>query len=541
MDWYKLTVDETLQQLDTSAETGLPATEVQQRLDRFGPNELVERGTKEPWRIFVAQFTEIMVIILLIAALISAILTEWVDVGVILTNMLYMGTVVTYGRGEMAVAETGMDTELGHIAGLIQGVEEEKTPLQKRLAGLGRTLALVALGIVVFVVVTGLFRGVDLETLFLTGVSLAVAAIPESLPAVVTITLALGAQRLLKRNALIRRLPAVETLGSVTVICSDKTGTLTQNRMTVTMLDVAGNTQRFDTVVERKAALLSARLADPESPPDLSALSVVVRTGALCNDAVLEIDDQGSEQAIGDPTEAALVLAAAELGFDKGALEAEFPRVAEVPFTSERKRMTTVHVMSPLVREMRVPWRDAPYVILAKGAVDSLLEITSHVLIDKEALPLSEEYRERIEAANARFAGQGQRVLGVGYRIWEEADLPGDEAELEAGLVFTGLVAMMDPPRPEAREAVAMAGQAGIRPVMITGDHPLTAFEIARDLGIAQEDRCLDHCLTGQDLEEMSNTDLEAVVEQVAVYARVSPEHKLIAQAARPSCRVAGR
>jgi Ca2+-transporting ATPase len=189
--------------------------------------------------------------------------------------------------------------------------------------------------------------------------------------------------------------------------------------------------------------------------------------------------------------------------------------------------MTTVHVMSPLISEMAAPWRDAPYVILAKGAVDSLLEISSHVLIDKEALPLSGEYRARIEEANARFAGQGQRVLGVGYRIWEDADLPDDETELEAGLVFTGLVAMMDPPRPEAREAVKVAGEAGIRPVMITGDHPLTAFEIARDLGIAQEDRCLDRCLTGRDLEEMSEAELEAVVEEVAVYARVSPEHKL--------------
>jgi Ca2+-transporting ATPase len=198
-----------------------------------------------------------------------------------------------------------------------------------------------------------------------------------------------------------------------------------------------------------------------------------------------------------------------------------------VPFTSERKRMTTVHVMSPIVRELDAPWRHAPYVILAKGAVDSLLEATSQVLVDQDHVPLDSELRERIEAANARFAGQGQRVLGVGYRIWEDAELPDDQAELEADLVFAGLVAMMDPPRPEAREAVATAREAGIRPVMITGDHPLTAFEIARDLTIAQEERCLDRCVTGQELEEMSIEELEAMVDRVAVYARVSPEHKL--------------
>ena len=633
MQWYKLTPEQTLQELDTDINSGLAATEAQQRLARYGPNELIDRGAKPPWRILLDQFKEVMVIVLIVAALVSGALGEWIEVVVILSivvlnailgftqeyraeqamaalkklavptvrlrrgghiqevpstqlvpgdlvileagnlvpadgrvlqsinlkvqeaaltgeseavekqvevpsgddlpvgdqrDMVFMGTVVTYGRGEMVVTTTGMDTQLGHIAGMLQAVEPEQTPLQKRLAGLGKTLALAALVIIVLVVVTGWLRGEDLETLFLTGVSLAVAVIPESLAAVVTIALALGGQRLLKRNALIRRLPAVETLGSVTVICSDKTGTLTENRMTVTILDVAGNTRQLDTLVQRQANdLLQARLADPDSPPDLSALSVLVRAAALCNDAVLEVGDDGSPRAIGDPTEGALVLAARELGFEKEELEAEFPRVGEVPFTSERKRMTTVHRMPETVREYDVPWRDAPYVVFTKGAVDSLLDVTSHVLVDKEFVPLDGELRQRILDANAGFAQQGQRVLGVSFRIWEEPELPAKEESLEADEIFVGLLAMMDPPRPEVREAVATARTAGIRPVMITGDHPLTAFQIARDLEIAQEDRCLDRCVTGQELQQMTSGDLESIVDQVAVYARVSPEHKL--------------
>jgi Ca2+-transporting ATPase len=419
-----------------------------------------------------------------------------------------------------------MNTELGNIAGLIQDVEEDQTPLQRRLASLGKTLALVALGIIVIVVITGLFRGTDLETLFLTGVSLAVAAIPESLPAVVTITLAIGGQRLLKRNALIRRLPAVETLGSVTVICSDKTGTLTENRMTVTILDVEGNSQDLSTTVEQRENIIRARLF-ADSPPDYAALSVLVRVGALCNDAVLETDDNGRLTAIGDPTEGALVLAADQLGFDLHELQAEWPRVAEVPFTSERKRMTTVHKMSTAVQASDVPWRGAPYVIMTKGAVDSLLEVTSQVLVKNEFVPLDDELRNRIEAANVEYAGQGQRVLGITFRIWDFPELPADLNELEAEGVFVGLVSMMDPPRPEVKDAVATAKKAGIQPKMITGDHPLTAVQIAKDLVIAEAD-CEDGiCLTGRELAEMSMESLEQRVHDVTVYARVAPEHKL--------------
>ena len=398
--------------------------------------------------------------------------------------------------------------------------------MQRRLASLGKTLAWVALGIIVIVIVTGLFRGTDLETLFLTGISLAVAAIPESLPAVVTITLALGSQRLLKRNALIRKLPAVETLGSVTVICSDKTGTLTENRMTVTILDVEGNSQDLSTTVEQRENIIRARLF-ADSDPDYAALSVLVRVGALCNDAVLETDDDGQLTAIGDPTEGALVLAADQLGFDMDELQAEWPRVAEVPFTSERKRMTTIHKMSTAVQASDVPWKGAPYVVMTKGAVDGLLDVSSQVLVENEFVPLDDELRERIEASNVEYAGKGQRVLGVTFRIWDAAELPDDLNELESDGIFVGLVSMMDPPRPEVKAAVATAKMAGIQPKMITGDHPLTAVQIAKDLAIAEGDCDDGICLTGQDLAEMSMEELENRVHDVTVYARVAPEHKL--------------
>ena len=628
MDWYRITVQETLQSLGTNAETGLTSTEVQERLDRYGPNELIERGKKSAWWILLEQFKEVMVIVLIIAAIVSALLGEYTEVVVILAivvlnailgfsqeyraeqamaalkkmavpsvrvrrdgriqevsstelvpgdiilqeagnlvpadsrmietvnlkvqesaltgesdpvekltdvrsgddvplgdqyNMLFMGTVVTYGRGTAVVTETGMDTELGHIADLIQEVGDKKTPLQRRLAQLGKTLALVALVIIAFVVVTGLLRGDDLETLFLTGVSLAVAAIPESMPAVVTITLALGSQRLLQRNALIRKLPAVETLGSVTVICTDKTGTLTENRMTVTILDVAGNTEDLETLVDRRGKLVRARLVSDDSDPELNALSVLVCAGALCNDAVLDTDTQGIQRAIGDPTEGALLLAANTLGFDKGELEAECPRVAEVPFTSERKRMTTIHKLSPEIQQTHMPWQGAPYILLTKGAIDGLIEISDRVLYGSQVVPMDETMRKRILDANAQFAQQGQRVLGVAFRVLDSVDSTISEDQMETGEVFVGLIAMMDPPRPEVKEAVATAKKAGIRPVMITGDHPLTAVQIAKDLSITDN----DNYLSGQDLAQMTQKNLEDLVEDVSVYARVAPEHKL--------------
>jgi Ca2+-transporting ATPase len=366
-----------------------------------------------------------------------------------------------------------------------------------------------------------MLRGEDWQLMLLTAISMAVAAVPEGLPAVVTIALALGAQRMLKREALIRKLPAVETLGSVTVICSDKTGTLTENRMTVTVLDVLGETQQVDTLLQEGIPVADAELLPGERPP-VRSLGLLAKAAALCNDASLELTPEGGYRAVGDPTEGALVVAAARLDLVKTRLDDRWPRVGEVPFTSERKRMTTVHRVGVTAEQTEAPWCCGSYVAFAKGAVDSLLEISERVWTGDEDVLLTDEMQARIVAANDRLAGQGQRVLGVAFRPLDEEPDPADESGLERGMTFIGLVGMIDPPRPEVREAVATAKTAGIRPVMITGDHPLTARQIAWELDIATDGQPL----TGRDLVGMAVDDLEAVVDQVSVYARVSPEHK---------------
>lgn len=441
-------------------------------------------------------------------------------------NMLYMGTAVTYGRGTAVVVNTGMTTELGRIAEMIQGVESEPTPLQNRMAQLGRGLALAAVIIVAIVFVLGLLRGEEPRVMFLTAVSMAVAAVPEGLPAVVTIALALGAQRMLKRRVLIRKLPAVETLGSVTVICSDKTGTLTENRMTVTVLDVLGQLQRIDTLRQEKSKVTDAELRS-EAPPPVRSLALLLKGSALCNDAILERQEDGQVQAIGDPTEAALAVAASHFDLWKPTLDERWPRVGEAPFTSERKRMTTIHQVNVSANGSDVPWTAYPFVAFTKGAVDGLLEISSQVWSGETAVPLTPDLRQRILQDNADLALKGQRVLGLAFRSLSEhpdnLDLR-DPADLEDDLIFVGLVAMLDPARPEVKQAVATCRTAGIRPLMITGDHPLTASHIATELGIMPEN---GRVLTGQELNQMSLPELETAVEEVSVYARVSPEHKL--------------
>src|ERR671911_114785 len=575
--WHASEVAEVLQTLGTDADSGLGDEEAARRLEELGPNELEDRGTMSPWAILWDQFTSTMIAILIVAALASALLGDYEDsiaIAVIVVlnaalgfvqeyraeramaalkrlaaprvkvrreghareisarelvpgdvvlleagnlvpadgrlveganlrvqeaaltgesepvgkdtaaleevdaplgeraGMVYLSTVVAMGRGLFVVTETGMATELGKIAAMIQTAGPEQTPLQRRLNEVGKVLALAALAIVGVVFALGLLRGEDLEIMFLTAVSLAVAAVPEGLPAVVTISLALGAQRMLRRHALIRKLPAVETLGSVTLL-------------------LAG--------------------------------------GTLCNDALLEEDEDDGFRAIGDPTEGALVVAAAREGMKKSELEASLPRVREVPFDSRRKRMTTVHeVASPSGSET---WENvisngggdsAPYVAFTKGAVDSLLDISSHVWSgDGRVEALGEEWRERISAANERLAGGGVRVLGVGLRRLQGLDGPGDE--LERDLTFVGMVGMIDPPRPEAKDAVETCKRAGIRPVMITGDHPLTAGYIATELGIVEDRRIL----VGRDLANTSGDELKGLVEEEPVYARVSPENKL--------------
>ena len=451
-------------------------------------------------------------------------------------NMVYSGTIVNYGRGEFMVTETGMATELGHIATLIQNVSEEKTPLQQRLDRLGKVLAYAALGLVAVVFLLGLAQGNnDIEELLLTSVSLAVAAVPEALTAAVTIALSLGAQRMLKRNALIRELPAVETLGSVTVICSDKTGTLTLNRMTVTAVDVANHAFNFVQTEDEESLALAPADDTDMSPGAMPSIDLLLVAGALCNDASLAQPDKegGARRSVGDPTEGALVLAAAQVGILKDALDTAFPRVAEAPFDSVRKRMTTLHATPNGVEDMpaslapvwqrRVVRETPPYVAFTKGAIDGLLDISNRIWVDGDLRPLDEDWRTRILNAHNQMAARGMRVLGVGLRAWDHPPDQATEAALEENLVLVGLFGMIDPPRPEVTDAVADCRRAGIRPVMITGDHPLTARHIAQQIGITDNDKFL----TGQELDRLSDEDLLQATREVSVFARVSPEHKL--------------
>ncbi len=447
-------------------------------------------------------------------------------------NLVYMGTVTTYGRGLAVVTNTGMNTELGKIADLIQSVGSESTPLQRRLEQLGRGLAIAALGIVAVVFALGVLRGEPVRIMFQTAISMAVAAVPEGLAAVVTIALALGSQRMLQRRALIRKLPAVETLGSVTVICSDKTGTLTENKMTVTVVDVAGNKLNFLEEVRSFTPLLSAEeIAHPILVQE-PAVAMMLAGGALCNDAILEkSDDNSGYSSVGDPTEGALVIAAARTGLMKADLEKAMPRVAELPFDSDRKRMTTIHETRPeLLPEVlekqyhSMPsLANQPYIAITKGAVDGLLEVCDRVWFNGHEEKIDVSWRERIVEANNAMAQNGMRVLGVAYQIRQSAQIKDTDQPVEQNLVLLGMVGMIDPARPEVKDAVHTAQTAGIRPIMITGDHPLTALHIAKDLGITRQGRVI----TGQDLENMSVDTLKDQLEDASVFARVSPEHKL--------------
>jgi P-type Ca2+ transporter type 2C len=633
--WHTSEAAEVLRALGTDAASGLSKEEAARRLEERGANELEDRGTRSPWAILWEQFISTMIVILIVAALASALLGDYEDsiaIAIIVVlnaalgfgqeyraeramaalqqlsaprvrvrredrvrqisarelvpgdvvlleagnlvpadgrlleaanlrvqeaaltgesepveknpaaleeedtplgeraDIVYSSTVVAMGRGLFVVTETGMATELGKIASMIQTTDREQTPLQRRLNQVGKVLAFAALAIVGVVFALGLLRGEDLEVMFLTAVSLAVAAVPEGLPAVVTIALALGAHRMFKRRALIRKLPAVETLGSVTVICSDKTGTLTQNRMTATVLDAAGHTVELGegSFVDSKPG------PDGRTPPAVSddpTLALLLAGSALCNDALLEDHEEDDFRAVGDPTEGALVVAAAREGLKKPDIEGALPRVGEVPFDSGRKRMTTVHevvsgsgleTLEVLKSVLNVVQGSASYIAFTKGAVDSLLEISSEVWSGEgQVEPLNEGWQERISAANEQLAGDGIRVLGVGLRRLRSFD--GIGKELERDLTFLGIVGMIDPPRSEAKDAVETCRRAGIRPVMITGDHPLTARHIATELGIAQDKRIL----TERDLSSLPGEDLVDLVEEVPVYARVSPEHKL--------------
>ena len=443
------------------------------------------------------------------------------------TNMAHMGTTVTYGHGQGIVIATGMDTELGHIARSLQTVIPRPTPLQDRLAQLGRGLAVIAMGIVALVFAMGMVRGEDPQLMLMTSLSLAVAAVPEGLPAVATVALALGARRMFKRHALIRKLAAVETLGSVTVICSDKTGTLTENRMTVTVLDVAENQLPLDT--ESIADL--PRVMDVTND---TALALLLAGAGLCNDAELDTQESSQEiHAIGDPTEVALAIVASQLGFPKQLLAKQFPRTAEVPFDSDRKRMTTIHqiqsgqcqvdsVTVGTVHDAIVALGNE-HIAFTKGAVDSVLEVCTSLWVRGQARPMDDDWKRRILAGNEALAGDGMRVLGIAFGPLQSLPASVDATTIEQQLIFVGMLGMIDPPRTEVADAVARCRSAGIRTIMITGDHPLTATHIAAELSIANDGKVM----TGQEIDTILEDDLSKTVKQVSVYARVAPKHKL--------------
>jgi Ca2+-transporting ATPase len=621
--WYQLSADSTLERLDSTRD-GLSEADVEERLATFGTNELEDRGGRSSLQILVSQFRDLFTVILIVAAVISAFLEDWIEAVVILAiivlnavmgyvqekkaeeamaalkrmavpevtlvrsgetivtssqdivpgdililetgniipadgrlieainleveeapltgesvpvgkdadkvyhktlpvadrrNLVFRGTTVTRGRGVVAVTGTGMQTELGRIAEMLQAVQEERTPLQRRLDHLAKVLAIVALAIVALLFVIGVMRGESVELMLLTSVSLAVAAIPEAMPAVVTIALSLGAQRMLQKKALIRRLPAVETLGSVSVICTDKTGTLTENRMTVTVLDLAN--EEVALIGESSGPLT---ITDSGADEIAQGLEASLAAGALCNDATLTASEEGN-RSVGDPTETALVLAAAELQIPKPGLEKLFPRVDEVPFDSTRKRMTTIHSVPDSLPE----WVDGIATVFdpdttaasfTKGAVERVTERSSSVLVAGQVEPMTEEWERRITERTETLAATGTRVLAVAARGWDTVP-SGDQAEED--LVFIGLFGLMDPPRPEVADAIATAKSAGISTVMITGDHPLTARHIATQVGIEGG----DGYLIGADLDRMDDSQLAEAVQHTSVFARVSPEHKL--------------
>ena len=427
-------------------------------------------------------------------------------------NMAYKGTVVSYGRGRGIVVGTGMQTELGRIAAMLQEEEEVKTPLQKRLSSFGQRLAIAVMAICAIVFVVGILRGEPTILMFLTAVSLAVAAIPEALPAVVTISLAIGAKKLVIQNALIRKLPAVETLGSVTYICSDKTGTLTLNKMTVEEIYV-------DDRLWRSAELPVTELSGTElNSVHKGGIAYLMTALALNNDTHLD----ATGKVVGDPTEIALYNIAKDKGFDKHDIGEKFKRIEEIPFDSDRKCMTTFHIIPPL--EKIPPFEKGGkggIISFTKGAVDVLIEKSENILTADGLKPIDSETIHRI---NDRMAADGLRVLGVAMRLWDTMPASITPDDVENKLTLLGFAGMMDPPREEAKEAVSVCKAAGIRPVMITGDHPLTAMTIARRIGIIDHD---GDVMTGTRLERLPMQDFEDKVEHISVYARVAPEQKL--------------
>ena len=417
---------------------------------------------------------------------------EKTDVGIgDRTNMLFSSSLVTYGRGKGIVVQTGMNTEVGKIAGMLDNTEKQITPLQEKLNKLGKTLGIAALAICAFIFIIGLIQGKEPINMFMTAVSLAVAAIPEGLVAVSTIVLAIGVQKMVKKNAIVKKLPAVETLGSATVICSDKTGTLTQNKMTVEKIFINGETKEL---AEYKKNINE----------DLKKL---IFANMLCNDTKISTDGK----LTGDPTETALVDMAFKLDFDPSVYD-RMPRIQEIPFDSDRKLMTTVNEVN------------GKYIVYTKGGMDELIGICNSYILNGEIKNNIEEYKNMITKNNEQMAKEALRVLACAYKEIDHKPTKEDMKNIEKDLIFVGMVGMIDPPREEAKIAVEKCKTAGIKTVMITGDHKITATAIAKKLGILENE---NEAITGADLERMTDEELEKNVRKYSVYARVSPEHKV--------------
>jgi Ca2+-transporting ATPase len=470
------------------------------------PGDIVvlEQGTKVPADLRILDITDLQIDEAVITGE-SAPVTKKTDIfkNSVLAerkNMAWMGTVVTYGRGTGVVTETGMKSEMGKIAHIIQEAGEEDTPLQKKLDVFGKKLGLMILSICGIVMLTGVLRGEPIFTMIITGIALAVAAIPEGLPAVVTITLALGLQKLSKNNAIIRKLPAVESLGSTTVICSDKTGTLTKNEMTVRKIWYPDKT--ISVTGEGYKPEGGFLICDKEiSPSKDKALELILRTAALCNNAELEAEN-GQYKIVGDPTEGALIVAAQKAGLSLK----EFPRIKEIPFTSERKMMTTLH---------STPHRKT--ITCVKGAPEKILSLCTRFHSSDKPVKLTPAERRKILDANQSLTKDALRVLAIAYKS--------SEKNPEKDLTFLGLVGMIDPPRETVAQDIATCRKAGIKVVMITGDHLNTAVAIAKEIKII--DFPEEKALTGEELDRMSADELENIIENVRVYARVNPEHKV--------------
>jgi len=427
-------------------------------------------------------------------------------------NMAHAGTVVVRGRGQAVVTTTGMKTELGHIAGMVQAIEEEETPLQKRLDQVGKLIVYISFAVVGIIFVVGILRGDDWIKMFLVAVSLAVAAVPEGLAAVVTIALALGMHRMVQRHALIRKLPAVETLGAATFICTDKTGTLTENAMTVR--EIIFPDQNVSITGEGYSSdgqfLIDGKPILAQHNP---SLELALKIGALCNTSQIVATQGNDYRVVGDPTEGALLIAA-EKAHRLEHIERDYDFVAELPFDSTRKRMTTIQAST----------QDRKQTAFVKGALISVLPLCNRFYRDYQVFDIDEATREQIRASNRKLASQARRVLALAYREYNDAEAHSIES-VEKDLIFVALVGMIDPPRPETKQAVTQARNAGIQVAMITGDQAATALAVARDVGIVQSEQAV--AVTGAEIEQMSDEQLGKVALEARVYARVSPEHKL--------------